>query len=125
MADRPQDVPDYARTYDEFWKELVENPDGSLNRDQVMRELHDYRVVMHEVALAYDDATGGRLSKPNTAAQHIISAVDERIEDARKETREEVATEARFAASQVGRHPDFDWDVRTLLWFADRLGGGR
>ena len=42
-----------------------------------------------------------------------------------RQVRKQVADEARFAASQVGRHSDFDWDVRTLLWFADRLGGGR
>lgn len=73
---------DYAETYDDFWKEIVENPDGTLNRDQVMRELHDYRVLLEEVPKVYDEVTGGRLSKPNTAACHVIDAVNERIEAA-------------------------------------------
>lgn len=90
---KPEDVPDYVQTYDDFWREIVENPDGTLNRDQVMRELHDYRTLLEEVPKAYDEVTGGRLSKPNTAAQHVIAAVDERIETAWKETREHVAVE--------------------------------
>jgi hypothetical protein len=85
--------PDYAETYADFWREIVENPDGTLNRDQIMRELHDYRVVMHEVALAYDDVTNGRLSKPNTAARHVVAAVDERIDTAVRDAKEEAASE--------------------------------
>ncbi|TDB76797.1 hypothetical protein E1264_38070 [Actinomadura sp. KC216] len=81
----------YAETYEDFWKGIVEGPHGALNRDQVMRELHDYSVVMHEVSLAYDDVTNGRLSKPNTAARHVIDAVNERIDAAVKQAREQVA----------------------------------
>jgi hypothetical protein len=85
--------PDYAQTYEDFWREIVENPDGTLNLDQIMRELHDYRVVMHEVSIAYDDVTNGRLSKPNTAARHVVAAVDERIDTAVEDARQEAAEE--------------------------------
>lgn len=105
--------PDYAQTYEDFWRELVENPDGTLNRDQIMRELHDYRVVMHEVALAYDDVTNGRLSKPNTAARHVVAAVNERIdtaiEDAKKEAADEL--EELFQAMRE----DGEADMRTAI----------
>jgi hypothetical protein len=83
-------MPDYAKRYEEFWKEIVENPDGTLNKDQVMRELSDYSAVMHEVAIAYDSVTG-KFSKPNTAAHHVISAVDERIAKAARDDLDEAA----------------------------------
>ncbi|MFD0902358.1 hypothetical protein [Actinomadura sediminis] len=89
---------DYVETYNDFWREIVENPDGTLNRDQVMRELYDYRVVMEEVSKAYGEVTGGLLSKPNTAAHHIVAAVEERIEAVIRAVREQVAEELRADA---------------------------
>lgn len=88
---------DYTETYNDFWREIVENPDGTLNLDQIMRELHDYSVVMREVSLAYDAVTGGRLSKPNTAYGHVVDAVDERIQAVADEARKEAAEEAAAA----------------------------
>ena len=49
---------DYEKTYNDFWKDLVEDDNGSLNRDKVMRELADYHNVMQQVSLVYDDITG-------------------------------------------------------------------
>jgi hypothetical protein len=90
---------DYEKSYDEFWKSIVEHPDGTLNRDQIMRELHDYRRVMDEVSLAYDDVTGGRYSKPNTQAGWISSAVEER-------TQEAIAEALRDARLEAGEEVD-------------------
>lgn len=67
----------YEETYDEFWKRIVEKPDGTLNVDQVKRELSDYAAFMSEVSKAYDELTGGKLSKPNTAAHHVVDAAKE------------------------------------------------
>ena len=52
--------------YNDFWKEIVENEDGSLNKDQVMRELYDYYYVIDNCECAYDLMSDGRISKPNT-----------------------------------------------------------
>jgi hypothetical protein len=82
---------DYEKTYADFWRDIVELPDGSLNRDQVMRELHDYHEQMEQVSLAYDDVTGGRMSKPNTAARHVMAAVSERIDEAVRDMALEIA----------------------------------
>lgn len=68
---------DYEQTFDEFWRDLVCHPDGTLNRDAVMRELHDYATALDEVPKVYMHVTGGRLSKPNTKAAHVIDAADE------------------------------------------------
>jgi hypothetical protein len=40
----------------------------------LMRELHDYDATITEVAKVYDELTGGRVSKPNTAACHVLDA---------------------------------------------------
>lgn len=82
---------DYEQTYDDFWKEIVEHPDGTLNRDQIMRELHDYHEQMEQVGLAYDDVTGGRISKPNTMAFEVINEVEERTQEALREQAREIA----------------------------------
>ncbi|WP_037935378.1 hypothetical protein [Streptosporangium roseum] len=75
------DQPDYVKTYDDFWKDIVENPDGTLNRDQLMRELFDYHVVMEQVGQVYCHITNGRISKLNTLANTVIAVADERIEE--------------------------------------------
>ena len=96
MADRPQDVPEEA-----------------------------VKAVAATLLRHYDSEYGSsRLTWKDFAeqARELLTAAAPHIE---RQVREQVASEARFAASQVGRHSDFDWDVRTLLWFADRLGGGR
>jgi len=68
---------EYEETYERSWREVVENPDGSLNLDQVKRELHDYWQIMGEVSKVYDDVTGGQISKPNAHASAVISAANE------------------------------------------------
>ena len=84
---------DVDELYNTFWKELVENPDGSLNLQAVKNELFDYHGLMEEASKVYHDVTGGNISKPNTAAVHVIAYADERwnaayedgYEDAKKE----------------------------------------
>lgn len=56
----------YQEEYNDFWKDIVENEDGTLNKDQVMRELSDYSMVMNNCALAYCAMTKQRISKQNT-----------------------------------------------------------
>lgn len=59
-----------------FWRDIIA-PRGQLDAAAVAVELHDYRVVLHEVALVYCHVTGGRISKPNTLAAHVIAEVEE------------------------------------------------
>lgn len=70
---------DYEQVYDEFWKDIVENEDGTLNVDQVKRELADFHHMLAEVPLVYSHITGGELSKPNYYARDVISAAEEYI----------------------------------------------
>ncbi|MFF4417048.1 hypothetical protein ACFYY8_31390 [Streptosporangium sp. NPDC001559] len=73
--------PDYEKTYDEFWKEIVERPDGTLDLDQLKRELADYRMVLREVGEVYCHVTGGQISKPHTAAATVIAVADDRVQE--------------------------------------------
>lgn len=85
------DPEDYKKTYQDFWKPLVET-DGKLDQDKVMRELHDYKTVLDEVPKVYDHVTGGQIGKPNTRAEHVIAIHDERrkkeIEEALQDERD-------------------------------------
>ena len=67
---------DYKKTYREFWKPLVEK-DGELDKDRVMRELHDFHFVIENVSKVYCELTGGRISKPNTSAEDVIAVVND------------------------------------------------
>jgi hypothetical protein len=86
-------VTDYMDTYRENWKEIVERPDGTLNLDQVARELHDYWGLMRRVAEVYDNVTGGRISKPETMPGPVINRVNERIDEAEREVIDDLIKE--------------------------------
>lgn len=61
----------YIHDYENFWKDIVENSDGTLNKDQVMRELSDYSMVLDNCTRAYSLMSGGIISKPNTHFEHV------------------------------------------------------
>ena len=75
---------DVEREWKEFWKPIV-CPNGVLDLQQVKKELFDFRVVMREAEKVYYHVTNGKLSKPNTASQHIIDEHDKAIKDAVRE----------------------------------------
>lgn len=76
------ELSDYEKTYMEHWRKIVEQPDGTLNLDQVKRELCDYWDLMGRVAEVYDGVTGGRISKTETMAFEVINQANERTEEA-------------------------------------------
>lgn len=63
---------DYKEEYEEFWKGIIENEDGSINKDQLMRELSDYSMVMHNCAMAYSTMTNQIISKQNTKFSEVL-----------------------------------------------------
>ena len=52
--------------YNDFWKGIVENEDGTLNKEQVKKELSDYSMVMDNCERAFMEMTDGNVSKANT-----------------------------------------------------------
>lgn len=79
------ELSDYEQEYENHWRRHVENPDGTLNADQVKRELYDYLMLMGRVAEVYDNVTGGRISKPETMAHHVIDEAWRRLDEAADE----------------------------------------
>ncbi|MFF2529275.1 hypothetical protein ACFVS2_10275 [Brevibacillus sp. NPDC058079] len=71
-----REEPDYEKNWEEFWKDICTNQDGSINLDQVKRELSDYQMVMNTASEVYCHITGDAISKVNTRASAIISEAD-------------------------------------------------
>ncbi|WP_206922976.1 hypothetical protein [Alicyclobacillus suci] len=71
MSVTDQELADYEQTFEEFWKPILMSG-GTLNIDQLKRELHDYRVLMSNVSRVYERVTGGVISKPMTSPDAVI-----------------------------------------------------
>jgi len=70
---------DYNYDWDNFWKSICCNKDGSLNLTQIKKELSDFYYVMQQVPKVYCHITGGKLSKLMYSAETIISEADDLI----------------------------------------------
>jgi hypothetical protein len=73
------DIRDYKKDYEDFWKEIIEDENGNINMDQLQRELSDYSICLENVPKVYCAVTGGMLSKPNYEAHSVISVFDEQF----------------------------------------------
>lgn len=86
--------PEVEKNWQDFWKELVTNSDGTINVDQVKKELYDFHFVMHGAGKVYDALSWGRVSKPNTDPDVVIRVVQDleqqNINEAVKEERERI-----------------------------------
>lgn len=65
--------------YELFWKEIVENPDGTLNKEQVAKELYDFSVLIKNISKVYYHISDGIISKPMTDADAIIGLFEEQL----------------------------------------------
>ncbi len=72
---------DYKKRYDKYWKDAVEDENGILDKDKIMRELGDYWFLLNEVPKVYCHITGNRISKPNTFASEVIIEYDNHCEE--------------------------------------------
>lgn len=64
---------DCEKLYDENFRNIVENPDGSFNRDAVVRELADYVRVSLNAARVFNAITSGRISNPHVHSDVILA----------------------------------------------------
>lgn len=83
------------KVWEEFWLPLFEREIeapvrvvGGITNDKIVmvdarfaeqlkKELTDYHDMMEEASKVYCDVSGGRISKPNTMAVHVISEAEE------------------------------------------------
>lgn len=87
------DEKDYEQVWKECWEEICTNEDGSLNLDQIKRELYDYWFMLENVPVVYEHITGGLLSKTNYYASSVIEAADNYQQRLWKEYEEEFREE--------------------------------
>jgi hypothetical protein len=67
------------KEYQEFWKDIVENDDGTLDKEQVKKELCDFSMVMDNCTKAYVEMTCGYISKPNTYFSEVLGIFEEKF----------------------------------------------
>jgi hypothetical protein len=105
-------VPDYMQDYESYWKAIVEYPDGTLNKDQVARELADAVTLQRHLSEIYIEVSSGRVSKPFTLPsvvaemfrEALTEAADEAISDLVTETRGPYASVRLPGGFRVGHH---------------------
>ena len=63
--------------YNSFWKEIVENEDGTINMDQLKKELSDFTLLIANVTKVYCNLTNSKISKPLTDPDVVIAVVED------------------------------------------------
>lgn len=58
--------------FQKFWKPLVCDSRGRVDRVKLARELADYKMILGFTSKVYDHITGGLISKPNTLPEVVI-----------------------------------------------------
>ena len=61
----------------EFWEQIIRNPDGSLNEEQIFKELEDFKDLIHRHVTVVCELTGNTLSKATYPAETIISVAND------------------------------------------------
>lgn len=86
----------YEEVYEEFWKDIIEDEDGNIDKDALMRELSDYAFLLDEVPKVYMEVTGGKISYPNTYAYEVINEANNHYQEIYNELSEEDLVEIPF-----------------------------
>lgn len=85
---------EFRQRSDDFWRNLVYRPDGTLDEESVLNELSDFYFVIHQVPSVYSDITGGRLSKANYYASSVLQAHEEHMGEILADARHEAVRDA-------------------------------
>ena len=73
----PPEKPKHEIVWEEFWKDICSNNDGTPNFNQIKKELADFNFILDQLPKIYSNLTGGLLSKPMYEASTIINKVDD------------------------------------------------
>lgn len=84
---------DYEKDWEDFWKEIVCNPDGTINMDQLKRELSDHLMMQDHLGKIICHVTADRVSKITTLPEVVCQVADDRINELCDEVRDETARE--------------------------------
>lgn len=67
--------------WEEHWKPIVTNDDGSINIEQLKKELWSASFIADQCSKVYCEVTGGILSKPNYYADGVIGCYEDKQEE--------------------------------------------
>ena len=85
------------KIYNDFWKEIIEKKDGSINKTQLKKELADFSMLIRHVTKMYDYISRGRISYPQTKPEAVIELYEELLNEAYEEGYIEGVNEAEMA----------------------------
>ena len=80
---------DFKMKSDEFWRGIIENEDGTLNKKQIYNELSDYYFLMKQVPEIYCAITNNQLSNTMYTAKTVISAYEDCLNETINESIED------------------------------------
>lgn len=88
----------------------------------IENEMSDYRMILRHCSIIYDEASGGRISKPNTLPSEVVACMQERqreeadelIKEATEELEAEVQRLRAFAQRVVDycELPDTEYEMK-------------
>lgn len=108
--------------WDTFWKGIVCHQDGTINIDQVKKELHDFSYVMAQVPKVYCHITGDKLSKIMYPAETVIAVADDHLKeiiDQELKDYEHDAQDFLEAASPRGQEGPWKYEVHHVQYRED------
>lgn len=98
---RGDGMENYEESYELFWKGIVENSDGTLNTEQVKKELYDYKNLLKNASQVYSFFT--QYSKPLTDSQFIIDEINAKYirKDLLLDDIKEMSTEGVISVKEI------------------------
>lgn len=76
---------DPEKEYNKFWKPIVENEDGSINMEQLKKELADFSWLISSISQTYCHISGNSISNPLTLPYELCVAHDNEVSRAVEE----------------------------------------
>lgn len=73
---------DVEENWNSVWKKILENPDGSINKEQLKLELMDFANLIHRMTTLTCEITGHRLSYPTYPVKTILEVHEQVKEEA-------------------------------------------
>ncbi|MCI3196942.1 hypothetical protein GXP75_14915 [Bacillus sp. HU-1818] len=65
---------DYKGIYESFWKQIIEDEKGNINKGQLMKELSDYKYLLDSIPSVYEEVTCNSVSKPFADPRYVIES---------------------------------------------------
>ena len=71
----------YKTLYESFWKEIVEDENGNLDKEVVMKELFDYRVISDHCASAYRLVSNNAVTNIGVTSKALKKVLQTNLKD--------------------------------------------